>query len=827
MSRSTMTTRRTWGALAASALIFLAGCGDGNGSPAATATPTATHSATATATHTSTATVTLTATPVHTNTPVATATATATLTHTATATETATPTATETATDTATPTETATPTVTETPEPTPPLVAHGSVQQLYVTHAAPGLSVELLDGDGNVVRTETTDTEGSLIFRDLAVGDGYRLRAEIDGSPFESEPVRVTAFDEPASEEFYRSQQIGAGYGYLTTRDGTKLAINVLLPGPIEEGPYPTVIEYSGYDPANPDQPQPSTLITSNIGYAAIGVNIRGTGCSGGAFQYFEPVQSADGYDVVEIIAAQPWVKGHKVGMVGVSYPGLTQLFTAQTQPPSLAAIAPLSIISDSIRGILSPGGILNDGFAVEWITARQNEAKPFGQAWSRKRRDNGDQVCIENQKLRGQNVDMVQLIYENDSFVPDLVAHLVPADFVHKINVPVFLSGAWQDEQTGGYFPNMLDRFTSTDKVHFTMTNGTHVDSLGPAIFTRWLEFLSLYVREEVPQRPFQANAALQIFAQQIFGVPRITAEPERFNSSMTYAEALEKWESEPPVRILFENGAGTPTVPGLPASSLDLSFDSWPIPSLQPTTWYLGDQGRLEEEPPAGEAADAYRYDPVRSQLRTFSGSSEAIWRALPTYNWPAPEAGLALSYETEPLEETVVMAGSGSVDLWLQSTSSDTDLQVTITEIRPDGNEYYVQSGWLRASFRKVEEGESTVLRPFHRGWASDLEPLPLGEFVEARVEIFPFAHIFRAGSRLRLIIDAPGGSRPFWKFDALQPERLTINQIARSAAMPSKVVLPVVPDITVTAPYPPCPSLRGQPCRVYESFDNQPE
>lgn len=829
MNVRTSGTRNLWPAVAAAFLLVLAGCGDSDGSPAATPTPTTPHTAVPTHTEVPTSTHTEVPTATHTDVPTSTATSTVTATPTSThtPTEVVTPTATASATDVATATETATPTVTETPVPTPPLVAHGSVQQLYVINTEPGLSVELLDAEGNVVRTATTDAEGSLIFRDLAAGDGYRLRADIDGSPFESEPVRVTAFDEPASEEFYRSQHIGAGYGYLTTRDGTKLAINVLLPGPIENGPYPTVIEYSGYDPANPDQSQPSTLITSNIGYAAVGVNMRGTGCSGGAFQYFEPVQSADGYDVIEIIAAQPWVKGNKVGMVGVSYPGITQLFTAQTQPPHLAAIAPLSIISDSIRGILSPGGILNDGFAVEWINERQNEAKPFGQPWAVKRRDRGDQVCIDNQKLRGQNVDMVQLIYDNRTFVPDLAGHLVPADFVQKIKVPVFLSGAWQDEQTGGYFPNMLDRFTGTDKVHFTLTNGTHVDSLGPAIFTRWLEFLSLYVREEVPQRPFQVNAALQIFAQQIFGVPRITPEPERFNSSMTYEEALAMWESEPPVRILFENGAGTPNVPGLPSASLDLSFDSWPIPSLQPTTWYFGDQGRLQPQAPTGDDIDAYHYDPSRAQLRTFSGSTEAIWRALPAFNWPSPVEGAALSYETDPLAETLVMAGSGSVDLWLQSTSSDTDLQVTLTEVRPDGNEYYVQSGWLRASFRKVEESESSVLRPFHRGLDSDLAPLPPGEFVEARVEIFPFAHIFRAGSRLRLIIDAPGGSRPFWKFDALQPERLTINQIARSATMPSRVVLPVIPDVVVNAPYPPCPSLRGQPCRVYEPFDDQSE
>lgn len=756
-------------------------------------------------------------------------TATPTPTATSSVTTTATPTATPSATHSASPSATASPTATNTatPEPTVPFTVHGSVEQLFITDSEAGTSVALLDGSDAVVRQGTTDDQGALIFRDLPAGDGYRVRVDIGGRQIDSAAVRVTAFDEPAPESFYSEQQLAPGYGYLTTRDGTKLAVNVVLPTgkTIEDGPFPTVVEYSGYDPANPSPSQPGILITSNVGYAAVGVNIRGTGCSGGAFNYFERVQSTDGYDVIEIVAAQPWVKGNKVGMVGISYPGISQLFTAQTQPPHLAAITPLSVISDSARGILSPGGILNNGFAVDWISQRQDQAVPFGQAWAAKRRDEGDQVCIANQRLRGQNVDMVQLIHDNPYYVPELVGHLVPADFVHRINVPVFLAGAWQDEQTGGYFPTMLDRFTGTDKVHFTMTNGLHVDSLDPAIFVRWLEFLSLYVREEVPERPFTVNGVLQVFAQEIFGVPRVTVEAPRFNASMTYEEALAKWESEQKVRILFENGAGTPIIPGSPIPTLDLSFDAWPIPELQPTSFYLADNGALQSTPPGGEQTDSYIYDASRSQRLTYSGGGESIWKALPTYDWPSPEVGKALSYATEPLEQTLVMAGSGSVDLWLQSTAADTDLQVTLTEIRPDGKEFYVQSGWLRASFRKVADGAS-VLRPFHSGLEEDNSPLPSGEFSLARVELFPFAHIFRTGSRIRLIIDAPGASRPIWKFDALQPDETVINTIAHSAALPSRIVLPVIPDITVTKPFPPCPSLRGQPCRTYEELSNTP-
>ena len=105
-------------------------------------------------------------------------------------------------------------------------------------------------------------------------------------------------------------------------------------------------------------------------------MNIRGTGCSGGSFLPFEPVQSLDGYDAIETIAAQPWVKFHKVGMVGISYPGIEQLYVARTRPPHLSAITPLSVIDDSYRGTLWPGGILNTGFAEPWASERAADAQ-------------------------------------------------------------------------------------------------------------------------------------------------------------------------------------------------------------------------------------------------------------------------------------------------------------------------------------------------------------------------------------------------------------------------------------------------------------------
>src|SRR6185436_10156268 len=101
--------------------------------------------------------------------------------------------------------------------------------------------------------------------------------------------------------------------------------------------------EYSGYAAADPDNPQASTLLAGVLGYTTVGVNMRGSGCSGGVIDLFDYPTTADGYDIIEAVAAQSWAKDGKVGMIGISFPGISQIFVAGAQPPHLAAVAPLS----------------------------------------------------------------------------------------------------------------------------------------------------------------------------------------------------------------------------------------------------------------------------------------------------------------------------------------------------------------------------------------------------------------------------------------------------------------------------------------------------
>jgi hypothetical protein len=46
----------------------------------------------------------------------------------------------------------------------------------------------------------------------------------------------------------------------------------------------------------------------------------------------------------------------------------------------------------------------------------------------------------------------------------------------------------------------------------------------------------------------------------------------------------------------------------------------------------------------------------------------------------------------------------------------------------------------------------------------------------------------------------------------------------HTIAHSSIYPSSVALPLIPMSAVESMPPPCPALRGQPCRVFEEYSN---
>lgn len=688
-----------------------------------------------------------------------------------------------------------------------PVQARGGVQLVTVTDARPGDEIEVLQagrrrGHGNA------DGSGSLVIRGLRPGryDVVQIR---DGRRIIERTATVLAVDDHPAPSFYDSQTLRPGRNEIVTRDGTRLSAWVELPGPADHGPYPTVVEYSGYQVADGDVTQPASAVARALGYATVGVNVRGSGCSAGAFEMLSDTQAADGYDVVETVAAQGWVKGGTVGLVGFSYGGLGALEAASTRPPSLNSVTALSVYGEAWQAF-HPGGLANSGFPVGWMQDLARDAQPYGTDWVRARIAKGDRACARNQTLHGQQVDLTARYLGNGVPHDRRFAPMSPATWAPKIDVPVFLTAQLQDATIGTDLPAYYGAFDRSPYVKLVMTNGTHGDAVSPQLLDRLHQFLGIYVAGQVPQR-FDAAAVLNE-AQPTASADKIPASPPSpvvFPTGIDPARAKEIYQGAPHIELLLDSGGGAQ--PGAAAAVGSVGFPSWPPLQAKPTSLRLAADGTLAPADPATAPDDdddptaRFTTDPdVAGDAYNVEGSNllaNAISR------WRQPAAGTAASWLSAPQLDDVIVAGTTTLDLWVRADVSDADLQATLSEVDPDGNETFIQAGWRRIS-------DTT---------GADHAPLP-GAWTKVPVRLGAAGHVLRAGSRLRLVVGTPGDGQVQWSFYP-PPDGAAVVDVGQGGRRASTLTVPIVSAVPDLGRRPACGALRGQPCRPFRAFPNE--
>lgn len=664
------------------------------------------------------------------------------------------------------------------------LDVRGSVNQISAVTGLPGATVSYSGPENG---SATADAKGSALIRDLDSGE-----YDVTVGSQTVEDVTVLSPDDLPDQSLYDDQTLQPGDGYLETRDGTLLSYHLELPENTTcdaSTPCDLLITYSGYKPslppAAPFETAPFEQFTE-LGYAVAGVNMRGSGCSGGAFDLMERIVALDGYDMVEAFAAQDeWVD--QVALIDNSWPGLSQLFVAAEDPPSLAAIVPGAPVVDFYRDVVHPGGIENAGFPMFWaafLVDTQQVGYPGGSYSVADRIVNGgDLTCLANSALRSHNRGAYEAFSggtDDDHFVNETVTYqTMGSDTTYwgqrrarlgDIEAPTLMVVSAQDEQTAARPAALLDQFTSTN-AHLVLTNGYHGAYYQGAVFDEVAAFLACQLKDQPS------------------------------NCAASYATSQEQ------VTILLESDSVMD-----PGASFTLSRSAYSPSRSGVDPWDLG----TELEPESGNATQStFAYDPPPS----------------PSPGWPTTQSSAA--FISDPLAADTVMAGSGSADLWIKSETADVDLQVTLTEVRPDGNERFVQSGWLRASHRTLDSGLSTTLQPWQTHTTSAALPTDGQTWTQVRVELFPFAYAFREGSRIRVTISGPGGGWVGgWAFARLAPtdppSDVTIRHDANAPSQLSRIALPVV-SAAVTLPVLPACDTTGmvvasQPCRVWTVSTN---
>jgi putative CocE/NonD family hydrolase len=332
------------------------------------------------------------------------------------------------------------------------------------------------------------------------------------------------------------------------------------------------------------------------------------------------------------------------------------------------------------------------------------------------------------------------------------------------KIDVPAFGCATWQDDEVGSRSTWTLWPRLDPKRTWLVTANGYHAQCVNST---------------------------------------SITAELVRFFDRFVKGER-NGFEATPHVQMWHETTGATDAKPAWVTTSA-----GWP-PATKTNRFYLGGGGVLSAAPPSGAEPVDTSVSPTVS-----AGTEDGIVFGQQNKLWKAPgtPAG-ALAYTTPKLARTVELLGPASVDLWLSSTATDTNLQATITEVRPDGQEVYVARGWLNASQRKLDRLASTPTMPVQTNLEADVQPLALGEPTFMRLAVLPFDHVFRAGSHIRLVIDTPSQTGG-WNWKPLA--NAGVNSILHDSTHVSTVVVGSVRGASAPAGYPACDTLLNQPCR----------
>ena len=599
----------------------------------------------------------------------------------------------------------------------------------------------------------------------------------------------------------------GGPTDFVTLSDGTSIAVNVVYPDsfdPAQPGAikYPAILEMAGYENGSSSAegrtyfgetadhcrdmgfpcPEPPLSGDSHEGtaafrfdgeYVSVHASVRGTGCSSGEFDLFSwPRTGLDGKEIIDDwIATQPWSNG-KVGLLGHSYSGNTGFMIAATRPQHLTAVTVSGVIDDIYRGITYPGGVFNNLFPALWSIAIRQGYDTLGgsvQPLVRHTTDEIAQQCLRNIATHRRAIQDDPVVNGiNDTDGPWWASHS-NYSLAHLINVPIHITGAFQDEQTGPRFPHLWEMIPAGVPKRLLMTNGNHGTQVGPELVWKdrkaWMDYWMRGVADpyvDIAARPVSTRTLLE----------------------------------------LHDGGSGLVPNGIKDSTSFPLAGTAW-------TPYFLGPDGTLS----AGQTSEG---------SETYvSGTRRQSW-----FYDVGPQAGPPvtvkkgpdeLDFTSAPFTQNTAIAGPITANLFLDSTAIDTEMFVQIVDRDAEGNVSFLQRGMLKASHRAIDAARSDYsasadpLNPantyLYRPWRphtnpQNITPLEVNEYL---IEIFPVAHVFRPGHSLQIKIMAP----PWIDSEYGYPPRTTpvaLNTVHFGGQTPSRITLPVISlaDVTLGAP-----------------------
>lgn len=559
-------------------------------------------------------------------------------------------------------------------------------------------------------------------------------------------------------------------------RDGVRLSVDVFQPK--ADGRFPAILIITPYS-NNPGYQKRATWFAQR-GYVVAVADSRGRFDSEGEWDPFDPKHKTDGYDLVEWLAAQPWCDG-KVGMMGLSYMGWAQWWTATQGPPSLRAIVPEVAPPDAFYNLPYQNGVLV-GLMLDWAGTMAGRAAqilgpgPYGGfAASERRIEDYMQLPYLQLNERRGALDapwFEKWIRGNTASDPYWrgIAYQTPESYA-KVTVPSLAVTGWFDADFNGSPMNYLAM-----KQH-----GATPEARRPRlVIGPWPHI-------------FNQNRKVGAFDYGPEAVIDWDGCVCRWFDH--WLKGLENGVmSDPPVQVF---------VMGRNQWSAE---QDWPLPQTRWTKYFLRSGGHanstsgdgvLSTSPPGatGDAAfDAYIYDPAKPTRSPFTGGHLEDGAADTRKSSSGPDV---LVYTTPPLEEEVEVTGPITARLYAATSARDTDWMVRLIDVQPDGYAAMLCEGIMRARHRDPERNGA-----FNPDQLSVIEPHQVYEYT---IEFWrATANAFAKGHRIRVEISS--SYFPYYLrnlntgADNIGLETTFVvaaQKVMHTAAQASHVVLPVIP------------------------------
>jgi uncharacterized protein len=557
----------------------------------------------------------------------------------------------------------------------------------------------------------------------------------------------------------------------MKTRDGVTLYADIYRPQSPDK--FPVILMRTPYDKSVSWAVSPAPEIVAR-GYVLVIQDVRGRYTSEGEWYPFRHEQ-ADGYDSVEWAASLPYSNG-KVGMLGASYVGATQMLAAISTPPHLAGIAPAVTASN-----YHDGWTYQSGAFEQW----------FDQSWtSQLARNTLDRLIDENTDARvgaptlplahypvfnfGQLAADARLTASLAPYYGDWLAHPDYDDYwkqwsieenFPKIAIPMLQVGGWYDIFSAGTLRNYI---------------GAKAHGATEAART-------------------QQHLLMQIGGHAGFGrrIGDVDFGPHALENR--YTDVILDWYD-----FLFK-GARNQFATDKPVKLFVMgvneyrSEDDWPPPQAHYVKYFLHSRGKanslrgdgsLSTSAPQSEPPDAYVYDPA-NPVPTVGGPlccDQKHMEPGPRDQRSVENRDDVLVYSTLPLMQDVEVTGPVTVTLFVKSSGVDTDFTGKLLDVGPDGFAKDLTEGILRMRYRDSQE-HASLMNP--------------GEIYQIRLDLWSTSNVFRRGHSLRLEISSsnfPRFDRNLNTGEEIKFARWLVsatNTVLHDAQHPSALVLPLMP------------------------------